>query len=324
MSRPGVVVGTSIRLAAVASGSVLVLLVAAGGASAAAQRAGDWQWPLLTGSGAPPAVVRGFERPLTPYGPGHRGVDLAADVGRPVTAAGSGVVSVAGDVAGRGVVVVVHGELRTTYEPVNPAVAVGARVTRGAQIGTLLGAHPGCRSPGACLHWGLLHGADYLDPLGLLRSGPVRLLPLDSTSSAAPVAQTAVASISRATSPAPPDAPIEPPGPAPASSPVLRLSGRLASAGAFAAASLLVGLLLLRTRASCSLLRGRACPATRRGGWVRRRGRRAREALHRARARHPSGHGPGPMVVDLERVRARRRVVTGCEEQPDDGWSAGR
>ncbi|GAC1326527.1 MAG: hypothetical protein NVSMB13_11660 [Mycobacteriales bacterium] len=84
-----------------------VFLALSGGRAAAAGM--DWQWPLTDAAGAPAAVVRGFDPPATRYGAGHRGVDLAAPVGQPVTAAGGGVVSIAGDVAGRGVLVVVHG-----------------------------------------------------------------------------------------------------------------------------------------------------------------------------------------------------------------------
>ena len=131
-------------------------------------------WPLP----APHPVVRPFVPPATPYGPGHRGVDLAGQPGSAVTAAGDGVVVHAGPVAGRGVVSIVHANgLRTTYEPVEAAVAAGARVTRGEVIGHLARGHDGCVNAAACLHWGALRGDEYLDPLGLLTSGRVRLLP---------------------------------------------------------------------------------------------------------------------------------------------------
>lgn len=132
-----------------------------------------WQWPL----GGTPRVLRGFEPPPTAYAAGHRGVDLAAPVGAPVLAAGSGVVGYAGMLAGRGVVTVVHGSLRTTYEPVTALVHPGQVVGRGAAIGHLqLGAHCGFTRP--CLHWGLLRGRVYLDPLALLGLNAVRLLPV--------------------------------------------------------------------------------------------------------------------------------------------------
>lgn len=135
--------------------------------------AASWVWPL-----APPHVVsRGFSPPASAYGAGHRGVDLVGATGDPVRAAGDGVVSVAEVLAGRGVVVVVHGRLRTTYEPVRASVAVGDSVAAGELIGHLEAGHAGCPVP-ACLHWGLRRGETYLDPLSLVGRGRVRLLPL--------------------------------------------------------------------------------------------------------------------------------------------------
>ncbi|MEP6851225.1 MAG: M23 family metallopeptidase [bacterium] len=122
-------------------------------------------------------VLRPFQPPRTQYGPGHRGVDLALAAGGLVRAAATGVVSFAGPVAGRGVVVVLHPDgIRTEYEPVAAAVQRGAAVAAGQTIGTLRGLHAGCAGP--CLHWGARRGEVYIDPLGLLRPlGPVRLLP---------------------------------------------------------------------------------------------------------------------------------------------------
>jgi len=131
-------------------------------------------WPLA----GPPSVVRAFEPPPHPYGPGHRGVDLGGSPGMPVLAAGDGTVSFAGPVAGRPVVSVDNPNgLRTTYEPVTAVVAVGQHVRRGDLLGTLAAGHPGC-PVAACLHWGVRRGREYLDPLGLLGLGRVRLLPM--------------------------------------------------------------------------------------------------------------------------------------------------
>lgn len=136
-----------------------------------------WTWPLGA-AGSPPVVVRGFDPPSVPWGRGHRGVDLAGSVGDSVRAAGAGTVVFAGAVAGRGVVSVGHpGGLRTTYEPVDPLVEVGARVRPGDELGRLtFGGH----CDGRCLHWGARRGLRYVDPLRLLQPGPVRLLPLRS------------------------------------------------------------------------------------------------------------------------------------------------
>jgi murein DD-endopeptidase MepM/ murein hydrolase activator NlpD len=143
------------------------------GPAAEGRAAGRWGWPLSPR----PQVLRRFDRPDTPYGPGHRGVDLGGAPGSSVLSAGPGVVAFAGTLAGRGVVSVQHPDgLRTTYEPLAVGTHVGAAVTQGSVLGRLVAGHAGC--PWACLHWGLRRGADYLDPLTLLRGGPVRLLPL--------------------------------------------------------------------------------------------------------------------------------------------------
>lgn len=127
---------------------------------------------------SPLRVVRGFEPPPTPYAAGHRGVDLAVSPGRPVLAAAAGRVTFAGDVAGRGVVVLAHADgIRTEYEPVRPLVRAGALLARGTPIGIVDGRHGTC-APSACLHWGARRAATYIDPLTLLAPlGPVRLLP---------------------------------------------------------------------------------------------------------------------------------------------------
>jgi murein DD-endopeptidase MepM/ murein hydrolase activator NlpD len=130
----------------------------------------------------PIVVLRRFEPPPTPYSPGHRGVDLGASRASLVLAASAGRVSFAGRVAGRGVVVIAHGDgIRTEYEPVLPLVSAGQVVTGGQPIGRVHGTHDG-QPPDRCLHWGARRGSDYIDPLLMLRPlGPVRLLPWRGT-----------------------------------------------------------------------------------------------------------------------------------------------
>jgi murein DD-endopeptidase MepM/ murein hydrolase activator NlpD len=126
-------------------------------------------------------VLRSFDPPATPFGPGHLGVDLALPEGQPVLSAAAGTVTFAGPVAGRGVVVVAHADgVRTEYEPLTPSVRRGVEVAAGTPLGLLTGVHPGCPSAGGgdCLHWGARRGEAYLDPLSLLAPlAPVRLLP---------------------------------------------------------------------------------------------------------------------------------------------------
>ncbi|MGC4015813.1 MAG: M23 family metallopeptidase [Luteolibacter sp.] len=133
-----------------------------------------WRWPVLVTA----RVVRGFEPPPKPWLPGHRGVDLEAVPGDVVVAAGAGTISYAGSLAGRGVVTVWHGDLRTTYEPVTATVQVGDRVEAGEQIGVLAAGVSHCGGVPPCLHWGLLRGTTYLDPLLLLGLSHPILLPI--------------------------------------------------------------------------------------------------------------------------------------------------
>ena len=160
--------------------SVLGVLLAAPGTTHADDpgRHGPAVWPL-TGSSPEgrPTVVAGFDPPDSPWGSGHRGVDLLGSAGEPVHAALAGRITFAGTLAGRGVVVVDHGGMRTTYEPVQPSVHVGADVPTGGLIGTLQSGLSHC-FPRTCLHWGLIRRDQYLDPLSLLGRAPVRLLPL--------------------------------------------------------------------------------------------------------------------------------------------------
>lgn len=80
-------------------------------------------------------------------------------------------------IAGRGVVTVIHPDgLRTTYLPVYALVRPGDVVAAGRPIGVVEDGAAHC--PISCLHWGLLLGDLYLDPLLLFGGGQVRLLPI--------------------------------------------------------------------------------------------------------------------------------------------------
>ena len=135
-------------------------------------------WPLRPR----PRVVGMFDAPTPDWHRGHRGVDLAGTPGQSVYAAAQGTVVFAGELAGRPLVSLVHpGGLRTSYEPVVPFVRAGQRVAAGAVLGELQAGHAGCAAA-ACLHWGAMWGpaarADYVDPLGLVASTPIRLKPV--------------------------------------------------------------------------------------------------------------------------------------------------
>jgi murein DD-endopeptidase MepM/ murein hydrolase activator NlpD len=154
--------------------AALVLVAATAAAAAAAP---PWDWPA-----ASHVVVRGFEAPATSYAAGHRGVDVAAEAGEPVRAVADGVVAFAGTVVDRGVVAIDHDGVRSSVEPVEPAVQEGERVHRGEVIGHLAsgGTHPaGVLHLGARVRVGA--GWAYVSPL-LYLGGARRavLLPLSA------------------------------------------------------------------------------------------------------------------------------------------------
>lgn len=139
---------------------------------------GRLDWPLSPR----PVVLRTFAAPSPDWNRGHRGVDLAGSPGQVVHAAAAGTVVFAGMLADRQVVSIAHpGGLRTSYEPVQPGVRAGQVVAAGTALGELMAGHPGC-GVSACLHWGAMWGsasrAEYVDPLGLVVTTPVRLKPL--------------------------------------------------------------------------------------------------------------------------------------------------
>ncbi|MBM7475121.1 murein hydrolase activator EnvC family protein [Curtobacterium herbarum] len=131
-------------------------------AQSAARSAARWSWPTATR-----VVVRPWEAPATDYGPGHRGLDVPAPPGTPVTAPADGTVAFAGQVGGRPVVTIDHGGgLVSTLDPVVPSVSAGAVVRRGQGVGTVGNGH--CPATAPCLHLGARVDDRYVDPLPLL------------------------------------------------------------------------------------------------------------------------------------------------------------
>lgn len=130
-------------------------------------------WPL----DPVPDVVQRFDPPEHDWEPGHRGVDLRGRPGQVVRSALPGRVGFVGAIGGKPVVTVLHGGRRTTYEPVVASVVEGQTVAAGDPLGRLVTRSSHC-FPATCLHWGLIEGEAYLDPLELIGAQPVRLLPL--------------------------------------------------------------------------------------------------------------------------------------------------
>lgn len=178
------------RSAALRAACVTALLAVLVAAPAWSVHAGSGREPGAPGAwplSPTPTVARAFDPPDLRWSAGHRGVDLAGTLGQVVRAALPGTVSFVGTIAGRGVVVVDHGHVRTTYEPVAGGVDTGDAVAAGQPIGTLTAAGSHC-FPAACLHWGLVRNSDdaYLDPLSLLGARPVRLHPWAGAAASTP------------------------------------------------------------------------------------------------------------------------------------------
>ena len=83
-----------------------------------------------------------------------------------------GTVTFAATLAGRGVVVVDHGGVRTTYEPVSASVHVGSSSV--AVPASAPSSAPRATASAGLSALGLLQGETYLDPLSLVGGGPIR------------------------------------------------------------------------------------------------------------------------------------------------------
>jgi murein DD-endopeptidase MepM/ murein hydrolase activator NlpD len=123
----------------------------------------SWSWPVAHAH----AVVRAFDAPDSPWGPGHRGIDLAAKKGDLVLAPVSGTIHFSGRVVDRGIITIKtgNGDL-VSIEPVEATVTSGS-VKAGERIGRVGAGH----CAGGCLHIGLRVQDEYRSPaqeLGVL------------------------------------------------------------------------------------------------------------------------------------------------------------
>ena len=146
-------------------------------AQAAARATTSWDWPVPV----PHPIVRPFIAPATAYAAGHRGIDISAGEGTPVTAPADGIVYFAGVVVDRPVLSIRHTDgVVSSYEPVESVLPAGTTVRRGDIVGHLLPGH--CTS--ACVHFGVRLYGEYVSPLNYLGGIrwsvllPTRLQPL--------------------------------------------------------------------------------------------------------------------------------------------------
>ena len=129
-----------------------------------------WLWPVA----GPRVVLEDFRAPAHEYGPGHRGIDIAADAGAEVLAPADGVVAFRGVVVDRPLLTIDHGGgYVTTFEPVDSELSPGSSVQAGQQIGQV--AAGGHAAP-ATMHIGVrLHGV-YVNPMLLFGGIPRAVL----------------------------------------------------------------------------------------------------------------------------------------------------
>ena len=117
-------------------------------------------------------ILEGYRPPVTPYGPGNRGIDYRTSPGQAENAAADGVVSFAGQVGGTLHVTVRHADgVRTSYSFLG---TVGVRTGQWVRLGQSIGA-AGERP----LHLGARRGTRYFDPRTLFADDrfTVRLVP---------------------------------------------------------------------------------------------------------------------------------------------------
>ncbi len=147
--------------------------------SGVARASGTWTWPVVG------PVVRGFDPPSSPYGSGHRGIDIGVPAGTPVRAPASGVVSFAGNVAGHLYLTIDHGGglLSTSSFLSTVLVHEGDAIVQGQVVALSGTGHPGDVSPD--LHFGVRLNGAYVDPLDYLGAADIvdliRLAPLLTT-----------------------------------------------------------------------------------------------------------------------------------------------
>ena len=161
---PGIF-ASSLVLATVGLGVLLALSVS--DAAVAGELSHSWVWPV----DAPHPVVREYQAPLTEYGRGHRGLDIAVADRDLVRSPATGHVLFAGEVAGLPVLTIDHGnDVVSTLQPVRTSMSVGEPVASGEVVGVV--EFPAVVWDDAhvcsCLHMGARYRGDYVSPRVLL------------------------------------------------------------------------------------------------------------------------------------------------------------
>lgn len=117
-----------------------------------------WSWPVSSRH-----ITRAYVAPAHTYGPGHRGIDVAAEPNEPILAPAAGVVAFVGTVVDRGVLTIEHGEgVVSSWEPVTSDLVPGQHVSVGDPVALLAS---GGHAASGSLHVGVRVDGDYVNPL---------------------------------------------------------------------------------------------------------------------------------------------------------------
>ncbi len=167
----------------------IVVSCAVAAPDARALEPGSWRWPVVG------PVTRAFDPPESPFGSGHRGIDVAASPGSTLVAPAPGTVTFAGPIGGELFVSIAHGGSWQSTASWLSALAVrrGDVVFAGQRIGATGTGHPGAEV--AHVHLGVKYAGSYVDPLDVYGPLPlasmVRLAALPAAAPASFVASSA-------------------------------------------------------------------------------------------------------------------------------------
>jgi murein DD-endopeptidase MepM/ murein hydrolase activator NlpD len=158
----------TVRSAAAVAMLTTAIVAAPPGRAPRPLAAATWRWPVVG------PVLRAFDPPDSPYGSGHRGIDIAVPYGTSVRSPAAGTVKFSGRIGGALFVSIDHGGgLESTYSWLSATlVASGDRVGAGLPIANSGEGHPGTAVPH--LHFGVKRNGVYVDPLSMLAPADVR------------------------------------------------------------------------------------------------------------------------------------------------------
>jgi murein DD-endopeptidase MepM/ murein hydrolase activator NlpD len=138
----------------------------------------SWQMPFLT----PHALIRPYLQPNSDYSAGHRGIDLAAELGEVIFAPADGEIRFSGKIVDRGVLSINHaGGMISELEPICTSLKPGETVKKGQPVGSLCKPDASYKTHcprSACVHFSLRIAGAYASPQALIGGlNPSRLLP---------------------------------------------------------------------------------------------------------------------------------------------------